>query len=121
MRCPKCGVMSFDWLHACAGCGKDLREVAAGLGLEDLSAGSVDWFDDAILEGGTKTMSPERHGEKSPPSDALSAIDVSDLVEPSGRDNGVTDLPDIDAEDVSRIAVDDDLNRTLDQVIEKTG
>jgi hypothetical protein len=115
MRCPKCGTISFDWVRQCEKCGKDLGELASVLGLDAEVSEEVDWFS---MPDQPDQVDGAQPGDAPSPPD-LSAIDVSDLVAPpTGKAAGETD-PEIDADEVARIAGDEMLSRTLDRVIQQ--
>ncbi len=118
MRCPKCGTISFDWVRQCEKCGKDLTDLAGVLGLDAEASEEVDWFSMPDQPDQPNQVDEARPGDAPSPPD-LSAIDVSDLVAPpAGNAAGEAD-PEIDADEVARIAGDEMLSRTLDRVIQQ--
>ena len=44
MRCKKCGFTSFDWLNACASCGKPMETEKALIGDFFSDDKPIDWF-----------------------------------------------------------------------------
>lgn len=116
MRCPKCGTISFDWMKQCEKCGKELRDLARSLGLDAEGGEGINWF---ALDSSSAQEGSSAAAGAGPD---LSSIDVSDLMAPDAQEPaGVDDdgPPEIDAEEVARIASDENLSRTLDQVIQQ--
>jgi hypothetical protein len=117
MRCPKCGRISFDYLENCSKCGQDLREISAGLGGFAKPDPELMWFGKDSRADSIKTE-PETPivEQEAGKSVDLSEIDVSDLVDVSGKGTD-TDVEEIDSSDLETVADDKVFQQALDQVL----
>lgn len=124
MRCPKCGVISFDYLKQCGNCGKDLSEVSGLLGVFFAENAELDWFKRDIKHDSPENMAAEEMDMSPPeipvsdePPKVLEGIDISDLVEkePGASDSDIA----LNSEDLRDLIVDEDFNDALDKLIEE--
>ena len=120
MRCPKCGIMSFDHLEACASCSRDLRDVRQELGSFVEPDFELSWFTPSAETAAPEPWSappPPPPPEAQEPAD-LSGIDVSDLVEHAPEESPDIELQEIDPEALEAVAGDEFFQEALDQALD---
>ncbi len=121
MRCSKCGFISYDYVNNCEKCGKDLGEIAAALGPFLMPAVGESWFE--VPDAGEAAAEPET-GFFTPEPDAssvdLADIDVSDLVSDDLSADAAVDVEEVtvlDSDVIETVAVDEEFQKALDDVI----
>ncbi len=109
MRCKKCGWISFDYLDACGKCGKSMEDEKRLLGDFVPDRESINWFS---LETALQDVQAER--DNPVPTDQLSGINMSDLVD----NTGTKSEEEIALEEVElkRIAQDEEFQKALDEI-----
>ncbi|MGQ9500417.1 MAG: hypothetical protein ACUVQ6_08830 [Dissulfurimicrobium sp.] len=115
MRCPRCGIIDFDYLETCKKCGAGLGDVSKSLGLYVMANKSLNWFD---LANNVKLTSAAMKGEGMYKTDRpinISEIDVSDLVEESGQFGD--EVFEIDSNTLKKVADNEEFQRALNDLL----
>lgn len=116
MRCPKCGIITFDYLEKCWRCGMNLTASRKLLGEIIKADDSFCWFDAIYAADASGAAIKNKDIDISVRSAArLTEIDVSDLVEE--RHNTEADVVDIDPGVLKRAASDEEFQQALSELI----
>lgn len=109
MRCKKCGWISFDWLETCGKCGKSMEDEKRAIGSFISDKEPINWFKMDL-----SAVASEAKDVDTKASDALSEIDVSDLMDSAPE----VKAEEIDLEEVElkRIAEDQDFQKALNEI-----